>query len=74
MYICETCDYNTNNKYDYKKHLSTDKQKLLIVTDKKSQEIAKTFDCLCGKFYKHIQSLLNHKKNVTNPITNKSDK
>ena len=27
-YNCNFCDYNTSNKYDYKKHISTRKHKM----------------------------------------------
>ena len=27
-YNCSVCDYNTSNKYDYEKHLATDKHKI----------------------------------------------
>ena len=26
-FLCETCDYNTSNKKDFNKHLTTDKHK-----------------------------------------------
>uniref|UniRef100_A0A6C0FAF9 C2H2-type domain-containing protein n=1 Tax=viral metagenome TaxID=1070528 RepID=A0A6C0FAF9_9ZZZZ len=64
-YICETCDYATCNKKDYRKHLLTDKHKNLnISTDfnKKSQEIPNHSVCECGKIYKDRSGLWRHKK------------
>ena len=29
IFLCQTCDYNTSNKKDFNKHLSTDKHKKL---------------------------------------------
>ena len=64
-YTCETCDYATCNKKDYRKHLLTDKHKNLnISTDfnKKSQEIPNHSVCECGKIYKDRSGLWRHKK------------
>lgn len=62
QFSCEFCDFNTCNKFNYMKHLSTDKHKILTDTDNKVPKNAKTYDCICGKSYKHRQSLLTHKK------------
>lgn len=64
-YECEKCNYFTNNKTDYNKHLSTKKH------IKKYSDISNNFDvsenvmtnqCKCGKAYKHRQSLYTHQK------------
>ena len=68
-YFCEKCNYNTCNKYDYAKHLSTDKHKN-IENDSKmvengmvmSQNIAKPFRCGCGKSYAYDSGYYRHKK------------
>jgi len=67
-YSCPECDYLTCNKKDYKKHLQTIKHNLGSNTDKNTsknpQKIEnKTYECNCGKKYKHRQSLYNHKIN-----------
>lgn len=71
LYGCQICHYNTSNKYDYKKHLTTQKHKMAINTytylqksDEKSQHdiMVPTYACECGNTYKHRQSLNNHKK------------
>ena len=62
-YVCENCDYNTCNKKDYNKHLLTPKHIILINTDNKIPKIPiKCYKCICGKIYKHSQSLYTHKK------------
>lgn len=64
-YTCETCSFITNNKNDYKRHLMTRKHKILMNTnddtnEKNSEHIR--HECVCGKKYKHLPSLYNHKK------------
>ena len=64
-YTCEKCDYNTSNKKDYVKHLSTQKHKILIDTNEKSPKSPKMslpYICECGKEYKHSSSLCSHKR------------
>jgi hypothetical protein len=61
-YECEKCLFITSKKYDYTKHLATDKHRILINTDEKSAKNEKIYNCDCGKKYKHSQSLYNHKK------------
>jgi hypothetical protein len=75
-FCCETCDYNTCNKKDYKKHLLTRKHEKLgfandlanMANDKipkipKIPKIAnKKYECGCGKFYMHKSSLCKHGK------------
>lgn len=60
-YYCESCDYKTMRLKDFNKHKSTRKHKILTNPNEKSQ--SKTFDCLCGKKYRHRSSLSYHRKN-----------
>ena len=63
MFLCETCDFNTSNKCNYLKHLDTRKHKILTKVDTNlAKNAAPSYDCLCGKSYKHRQSLYSHKK------------
>jgi hypothetical protein len=63
-YCCEKCDFNTCNKKDYTRHLTTDKHNKLINTNLKTPE--NPFSCICGKLYKHSSSLSLHKKKCIN--------
>jgi hypothetical protein len=72
-YECKNCDYITYKKYDYTKHLSTDKHRILIDTDEKVEKVEKVekkYLCDCGRSYKHSQSLYNHKKKCSHEDTN----
>jgi len=58
-YNCESCDYFTSSKSDYKKHLTTAKHKRVTYGDTNDP---KTHKCICGKDFKHRQGLWKHKK------------
>jgi len=70
-FSCINCDYFTDSKKDYEKHLSTQKHKNRINNDEKGTnnytsntkipESPKYF-CECGKEYKYRQGLFQHKK------------
>lgn len=65
MFSCITCDYNTRDKKDYNKHLSTAKHARLMKANaksEKSEKIRNRYTCQCGKDYKHSQSLYTHRK------------
>jgi hypothetical protein len=63
IFRCETCDFVTGNKFNYLKHLDTRKHKTLTKTDiNLAKDATPNFVCLCGKSYKHRQSLYAHKK------------
>ena len=69
-YYCSFCDYNTNDKKDYNKHIQTIKHQKLIMTNKdgvnkqtKTEKSANDITCQkCGNIYKHLSSLCKHKK------------
>ena len=61
-FCCKICDFVSYNKKDYDRHLATDKHKMLTNVDKKTPKNPKPFQCVCGKQYKHRQSLSVHKK------------
>ena len=56
-YKCKKCDYNSNNKTDYKRHLQTIKH---LETSGNKQK--KELKCDCGKIYKTNSGLWKHKK------------
>ena len=67
---CENCDYHTSRKSQYERHLATDKHKNLLNTmseNSKTPKEVKTYECKCGKKYKHSSTLYAHKKNC-NPL------
>lgn len=58
---CLTCDYDTSRKSQYERHLATDKHKTRQNTYKLVPTVSQ-IECVCGRIYKHKQSLTNHKK------------
>lgn len=62
IFTCECCDYSTCRKSQYDRHLLTAKHKILTNTSEKVPKSSKSYECDCGKAYKHRQSLNNHKK------------
>jgi len=62
-YFCEICDFKCSNKGDYNRHLLTPKHKN---KEKNPIKIPKEYTCDCGKHYKHMGSLYNHKRNCKN--------
>ena len=62
-YECIKCDYNTDNKTNYKKHIDTIKHYKLTNTYEILQKVAIKYKCAkCCKEYSHKQSLFTHKK------------
>lgn len=64
IFVCEVCAYNTNRKSQYDRHILSLKHNRLTNTDFFSSKCSAPleFKCICGKNYKHKQSLYNHKK------------
>ena len=60
-YSCKKCHYYSSNKFDFDKHLSTTKHKMITNGNKKSQKVA-TLCCDCGKKYKFKSGLSRHQK------------
>tara|TARA_Y100000992_G_C21251195_1_gene485949 strand:+ start:22 stop:912 length:891 start_codon:yes stop_codon:yes gene_type:complete len=68
-FICDSCNYTTRNKYDWNKHILTNKHiKNKHIKNKKiSKEIKvpiekQQFICECGKVYKYYSGLSRHKQ------------
>jgi hypothetical protein len=70
IFLCEKCDYNTSNKYDYNRHLSTVKHKNNEMTTETST-INKLQCKNCYKFFNDRAGLWRHNKKCSNEnITN----
>jgi len=71
-FYCPHCDYYSNNKYNFNKHLLTTKhlkslefkkrKKINYINVNYKNNTNSTFICLCGKKYKHNSGLSRHKK------------
>jgi len=72
-FSCTDCDFVCSKQSNYDTHLSTRKHKILTNPNKKMPKNAaafdeptnvceKSFQCGCGKKYKHASSLSTHKK------------
>ena len=65
---CLICDYVTSRKSQYERHLLTIKhQKTVNASDLVPK--GSTYNCSCGKIYKHESSYYKHKKNCKYLIT-----
>ncbi len=70
---CKECNYSTSRKYDFDKHLTTRKHKILTDTDAITTKKS-SFKCSCGRYYKHRQSLFTHVKKCTFKEDKKEEK
>jgi hypothetical protein len=60
---CELCAFVSSKESNYNKHLLTLKHKRLSNPNaKNATAIVKTYNCKCGKTYKHLSTLSAHKK------------
>ena len=63
VFECKNCDYITNRKSQYSRHLYTTKHKMVTngnnLVPKGSST---TYECGCGKTYKHLSGLSRHNK------------
>ena len=62
-FTCEKCDYYTNRKSQYKRHLQTNKHNAINAISNGIEKVP--FSCECGKVYKQQPSLSRHKKTCT---------
>jgi len=62
---CDICNFKCSNKQDHTRHTMTRKHILLTNPNEKHLKHSNIFKCNCGKEYKHMSSLCNHKKKCT---------
>ena len=63
IFECKSCDYITNRKSQYDRHLYTAKHKMVTNGNNKVPKgSSTTYDCECGKKYKHLSGLSRHNK------------
>ena len=60
-YYCKSCDYNTSDKHDFKRHKMTRKHLKMENGNKKTGSVENMCEN-CGKQYKHRSGLSRHKK------------
>lgn len=71
---CKKCEYITNNKKDYNKHLLTSKHKNRMVLNTDFPEVPYKFICkICEKKYKARNSLWYHEQKCIQPIETKKE-
>lgn len=68
---CKFCNYFTNNKKDYNKHLITTKH-IKNISNNPSEMLSskKEYKCICGKSYNHRQNLYAHRKKCNELLKN----
>ena len=73
---CDLCDFHSDNKRDYSRHLDTmrhirltNPNEITQKTPKKPQTPSVDFTCTCGKTYKHKSTLCAHKSTCNSLIT-----
>lgn len=66
-FYCKICDFRSSRESNFNTHLSTRKHQILINPNAGLEKNAdkNEFSCGCGKKYKHMSSLCNHKKKCT---------
>ena len=64
IFSCKNCDYNTSNKKDFNKHLTTRKHLKMTLGLKQDDDLSpkNPYVCDCGSKYKYRQGLWRHKK------------
>jgi len=61
-YNCDSCNFITSNKKDYRRHIETNKHKKLTEPNNSLLNAPKEYKCKCGKIYKHAPTLSRHKR------------
>ena len=69
MYYCEKCNFTSNVKCNWEKHITPQKH---IIIQKNNNNI-NIFSCNCGKTYKYSQGLTKHKKTCNPTQTSETE-
>ena len=69
---CECCDFKCFKKGDYTRHILTDKHKNLTNPNFLTSKPI-TYNCKCGKIYKHMSTLCAHKKKCNKEQTDECE-
>lgn len=67
-FYCEKCDYGSNKKFLFKQHCETKKHRKPQCSKMLNLNML-SYNCPCGRTYKHIQSYNRHKKKCSTEIT-----
>ena len=62
IFECNNCNFKCCKKSEWDRHTSTLKHKNRINTKLSERKKRPLYECECGKKYKHMSSLCNHKK------------
>ena len=63
VFVCESCDFKCCKQNEYKRHLETNKHKMVINGNKKTPiSEQQNFNCICGNTYKYLPGLARHKR------------
>ena len=68
-YFCEKCNYKTNDKSNFEKHILTAKHIRVTSDTKLVLNTTEKYVCKCGKEYKNRHTLSRHRKNCKNITT-----
>jgi len=69
IFLCEKCLFKCSNKKDYNRHLLTAKHKRRTNTNEITLYYPTTYNCECGKIYKHKSSIYKHKSTCSHTKT-----
>jgi len=82
-FICKKCDYKCFKRYNFERHVATDKHKWIhfgYILDTKNEQneqnekyANKKYMCECGKEYKYSQGLSKHRKICSKTNESSSD-
>ena len=72
-FICEKCDFKSNKKNDYNRHLLTAKHLKITMDNNFTHINNKKYKCECSKEFKYGSGLSKHKKTCTFLKNNNTD-